>query len=119
VIALARTATADRDPQEQGKPVTEDEAAARLIAAGAAGVMDVTAEQVCPPSSVADMIVHWDEVRTGDLVLGFRGELGVATTAPHGNAWVPEGRVSLVIDGVWYTPRKDRLTAVRRYITGE
>ena len=74
---------------------------------------------VCPPSAVHDMIVRWDEVRTGDLVLGFRGRLDTATVMPAGHAWCPEGRVSVVIGGTWYTPRKDWLTAVRRYDTGE
>jgi hypothetical protein len=73
----------------------------------------------CPPSAVHDMIVTWDEVRDGDLVLNFRGELGVATVLPQGHAWCPEGRASVCIDGQWFTPRKDRLTAVRRYDTGK
>lgn len=73
----------------------------------------------CPPSAVADMIVRWDEVRTGDLVLNFSGELDVATVMPQGHAWCPEGRASICIGGQWFTPRKDRLTAVRRYDTSE
>lgn len=73
----------------------------------------------CPPSAVHDMIIPWAEVRDGDLVLNFRGELGVATVMPQGHAWCPEGHASVCIDGQWFTPRKDRLTAVRRYDTGE
>ena len=68
----------------------------------------------CPPSAVHDMIIPWAEVRDGDLVLNFRGELGVATVMPQGHAWCPEGHASVCIDGQWFTPRKDRLTAVRR-----
>jgi len=62
----------------------------------------------------ADMIIRWDEVRTGDLVLTYQGELEAATVMPQGNAWQPEGCVSVMIGGSWYTPRKDRLTAFRR-----
>jgi hypothetical protein len=72
-------------------------------------------EPACPPSAVHEMIIPWDEVRDGDLVLNFRGELGVATVMPQGHAWCPDGHVSVCIDGQWCTPRKDRLTAVRRY----
>ena len=70
-----------------------------------------------PEAPYTDHIVRWDEVRDGDLVLGFRGELDKATVLPQGSAWQPEGCVSLMIGGTWYTPRRDKLTAVRRYIT--
>ncbi len=83
--------------------------------ADAAGVMDVAASQ---SGETSDLIVRWDEVRTGDLVLGYRGELDVATVLPQGHAWCPEGHVSICIGGTWHTPRKDRLTAVRRLVAG-
>lgn len=73
----------------------------------------------CPPSAVHDMIVTWEEVRTGDLVLNFRGELDVAVVPSSRHDWCPEDRVSLCVGGQWFTPRKDRLTAVRRYDVDE
>jgi hypothetical protein len=65
-----------------------------------------------------DQIVRWDEVRDGDLVLGHHGEMDIATVLPQGHAWCPEGHASLMIGGSWFVPRKDKLTAVRRYEVG-
>ena len=65
-------------------------------------------------ATTTDMIVRWDEVRTGDLVLNYHGEVEPATVMPQGNAWQLEGCVSIMIGGSWFTPRKDKLTAVRR-----
>jgi hypothetical protein len=73
----------------------------------------------CPPSAPTEKVLRWDEVRTGDEVLDYSGQLGTATVMPQGHSWCPEGRVSVCIDGRWFTPRKDRLTAVRRYGTEE
>jgi hypothetical protein len=69
----------------------------------------------CPPSAPTEKIVRWDEVRTGDEVLDFSGQLGSATVPSPDRSWCPEGRVNVIIDGRWFTPRKDWLTAVRRY----
>lgn len=80
---------------------------------------DTPTTRTCPPSAVVDMIVTWDEVQDGDLVLGLDGLLDVATVMPQGSAWCPEGRVSICIGGRWFTPRKDRYTAVRRYDLSE
>jgi hypothetical protein len=71
----------------------------------------------CRPSSVAEKIVRWDEVRDGDEVL-CNGRLDKATVLPHGSVWQQEGRLSLMVGGTWYTPRRDALTAVRRYLEG-
>ena len=62
-------------------------------------------------------LVRWDEVRDGDEVL-CNGRMGTATVLPQGSCWQPEGCVSLMIDGTWHTPRRDRLTAVRRNTGG-
>ena len=67
-------------------------------------------------TTVTEHIVRWDEVRGGDEVL-CNGRMGIATVLPQGSCWQPEGCVSLTIDGTWHTPRRERLTAVRRYIT--
>ncbi len=67
-------------------------------------------------SGTVDLIVRWDEVRNGDEVLNAHGQLETATVLPYGNAWQPEGCVSLMIGGSWYTPRRDKLTAVRRQV---
>lgn len=62
---------------------------------------------------MTDMIVRWDEVRDGDMVL-CNGALEAAVLLPHGNAWQPEGCVSIMVGGSWRTPRRAALTAVRR-----
>lgn len=75
-----------------------------------------TAGQQVSPQTV-DMVIPWSEVRTGDQALNYHGQLEEATVMPQGNAWCPEGCVSVMLGGSWYTPRKDKLTAVRRPIT--
>ena len=49
----------------------------------------------------------------GDLVL-CSGTLEAAVLLPSGNAWQPEGCVSIMVGGSWRTPRRAALTAVRR-----
>lgn len=101
--------------------MTETEAAERLIAAGAAGVMDVTAGPACPPSEVADTITEWTaadgslNVAPGDLIL-VAGEMALITSLER--ALAPGWWDVVTTDGelrVWAAD----LVAVRRYITGE
>jgi hypothetical protein len=90
----------------------------RQLAIAEREIASAAAAETSRAGTVAERIVRWDEVRTGDQVLDFSGQLGTATVLPLGNAWCPEGRASVCIDGRWFTPRKDRLTAVRRYEEG-
>lgn len=86
-------------------------------------VLSMGAPPVPVPGAVVGMrsavavtdIVRWDQVRDGDEVL-CNGRMDTATVLPHGSAWQEEGRVSLLIGGTWYSPRRDALTAVRRWL---
>jgi hypothetical protein len=72
----------------------------------------------CPPSSVVDMIVYWDEVRAGDLVL-WDGSLRVI------ESWMlhasrPDLYVCVRLDGLGLPVQclRESCTAVRRYTEG-
>lgn len=76
-------------------------------------------EWECPPSSVVDQIVHWDEVREGDLMLWDGDFRPVNRIAPYGvrdqGVWAVEftdipGEVCIPV-GTY--------AAVRRYVEGE
>lgn len=99
--------------------MTEQEAQAmdQLMAAGAAGVVDVTVTPVpvtCPPSAVHDQEMPWRDVGEGDLVL-WGGEFRLVEAIT--DCW-PVVRVRLDGDLAAVVNPGTR-TTVRRYDTGE